>query len=342
MTINGARILLPTVYNCLIFAILLPLFSTADDILLPLDVKSKCPGAEDAITKAVTNAVAGNKGLCAGVLRLHFHDCFVRGCDASVLLDNSTANPNPEKDSIPNKTLRGFQVIDAAKIAVEAYCAKNKSCPTNGCDPVVSCADVLAFAARDCVKILGDFFYDVYSGRPDGTISIAQEAVDNLPAPFFNITQLQSSFAKKNLTLEDLTVLSGAHSVGVAHCSSFEDRLTSINSSQINVAFANSLKQKCTNGNVTVPQDYVTPDYLDNQYFINNLNNTVLFFSDFALRTNTITEDYMEQFGNNYKLSNPNTWKDKFKCAMQKMGRIIELGPNQGEIRKVCSAINVS
>jgi peroxidase len=58
----------------------------------------------------------------------------VQGCDASILLAGN------EQNDPPNLTLRGFDVIANIKAQVEAIC-KN----------TVSCADILAVAARDSV-----------------------------------------------------------------------------------------------------------------------------------------------------------------------------------------------
>lgn len=66
----------------------------------------------------------------------------MQGCDGSVLL-NSTKNNLAEKDGIPNLSLRGFQVIDAVKTAVESKCPG-----------VVSCADILALVARDAISMV--------------------------------------------------------------------------------------------------------------------------------------------------------------------------------------------
>ncbi|GKA86280.1 peroxidase 27-like protein, partial [Tanacetum coccineum] len=69
--------------------------------------KYTCPRVEAIVRKTTANYIYRAPSLAAGLLRMHFHDCFVRGCDGSVLL-NSTANNQAEKDGIPNLTLRGF------------------------------------------------------------------------------------------------------------------------------------------------------------------------------------------------------------------------------------------
>ncbi|EMS48378.1 Peroxidase 2 [Triticum urartu] len=293
--------------------------------------KKTCPRVEAIVRDEVKKFVYKNAGIGAGLIRMFFHDCFVQGCDGSVLLDPTPANPQPEKLSPPNfPSLRGFEVIDAAKDAVE------KACPG-----VVSCADIVAFAGRDAAHFLSKMKLKINmpAGRLDGRVSNSTEALDNLPPPLFNLDQLVASFAAKGLSAEDMVVLSGAHTIGVSHCSSFvSDRIAV--TSDIDAGFANFLRRRCpanpsTANDPTVNQDVVTPNALDNQYYKNVLAHKVLFTSDAALLTTPATIQMVRDSANI-----PGQWEAKFSKAMVKMGAIEVKTGKQGEIRRKCRVVN--
>ncbi|KAJ3698132.1 hypothetical protein LUZ61_001837 [Rhynchospora tenuis] len=312
--------------TCLIFA-------TAFQLLLPLseaslevgyyNYKNRCPKAESIVNYTVSSFVKKNSGLGAGLIRMFFHDCFVRGCDASVLLDPSPANPDPEKKSIPNNpSLRGFDVIDAAKAALE------KACPG-----VVSCADIIALAARDAAYLLGKISYDIPTGRRDGKVSINAEALQFLPAPFFNLSQLEASFAIKGLNTSDMVALSGAHSIGRSHCSSFTSRLYPTTDPTMSARFANFLRILCPppqNATIdgVVPQNFLKPNRLSKQYYFNVKALLGLFFSDWSLLTSKETRQQVTDY-----TTTPGLFEADFAKAMVKMGSIEVLTFPQGEIR---------
>ena len=257
----------------------------------------------------------------------------MQGCDASVLLDSTPGNKAEKESPANNPSLRGFEVIDNAKAEIESKCPQT-----------VSCADIVAFAARDSAAQVGGITYKVPSGRRDGTVSLESDVFQNLPAPFFNVQQLQQSFAKKGLSLDEMVTLSGAHSIGVSHCSSFSSRLYSFNATtpqdpSMDAGFAAFLKTKCpaasTGQDGTVPLDIVSPNRLDNRYYKNLRNNKGLLTSDQSLMSDPSTARTVRD---NANLGGQ--WAAKFAAAMVKMGSIEVLTGTQGEIRKNCKVVN--
>lgn len=245
----------------------------------------------------------------------------IQGCDGSVLLDiTEDGNTDTEKTGPPNQSsLRGFEVIKAAKDAVEG-----------ACPGIVSCADILAMAARDASDILsyGKIKYEVFLGRLDGRKSFASET-NQLPGPGSNLQQLTDSFAAQGLSQRDMVTLSGAHTVGITHC------MFATRQSEMDPVCASNLKATCAaagSSRTTVPQDYKTPDGMDNQYY-KNIDKCVLFPSDAALNSSATIDQV-----NAYAVDD-GTWETYFGEAMRKMGNITT--PAYGvEIRKVCSQVN--
>ncbi|KAM0950657.1 putative peroxidase [Dioscorea sansibarensis] len=293
--------------------------------------KKTCPKAEQIVRNITWNHVANNSELPAKLLRMYFHDCFVRGCDASVLID-STANNTAEKDAIPNKSLVGFDVIDEAKGALE------KACPG-----IVSCADIVALAARDSVSFqFNKSLWEVETGRRDGNVSIDSEALANIPSPFSNFTTLSQGFAKKNLTVQDLVVLSGAHTIGVGHCNFFSNRLYNFTGKgdadpSLNTTYAATLKTQCqsqSDTTTTVAMDPGNSLIFNNHYFVILKQNEGLFRSDAALLTNGRASNLVN------KLLDSDYFFNAFKNSIKRMGQIEVLTGTNGVIRKKCSVVN--
>ncbi|KAG4947473.1 hypothetical protein JHK87_043480 [Glycine soja] len=74
---------------------------------------TKCPDAEGIISQKVAAWVKKDPTLAPAIIRLHFHDCAVGGCDASILLNH----PGSERTALESRTLRGFQLIDNIKLS---------------------------------------------------------------------------------------------------------------------------------------------------------------------------------------------------------------------------------
>ncbi|KAJ1418126.1 Secretory peroxidase [Sesbania bispinosa] len=305
--------------------------STHAQLEIGFYVKS-CPKAEQIILNFVHEHIHNAPSLAAALIRMHFHDCFVRGCDASVLL-NSTTN-QAEKNAPPNLTVRGFDFIDRIKSLVEAECPG-----------VVSCADIIALAARDSIVATGGPYWKVPTGRRDGVISNLVEARNNIPAPFSNFTTLQTLFGNQGLDLKDLVLLSGAHTIGVSLCSSFSNRLFNFTGKgdqdpALDSEYATNLKTfKCKNINdntTIVEMDPGSRKTFDLGYYHQVVKRRGLFESDAALLTNSVTKSLVNQL---LQGSIENFFAE-FANSMEKMGRIKVKTGTEGEIRKHCAFVN--
>nr|AAU04879.1 peroxidase a [Eucommia ulmoides] len=295
-----------------------------------------CPNAEKIVQDYVKRHIPNAPGLAATFIRMHFHDCFVRGCDGSVLLNFTASTGNQtEKVVVPNQTLRGFDFIDRVKSLLEAECPG-----------VVSCADVISLVARDSIVTTGGPFWRVPTGRRDGSISNASEALSNIPAPFFNLSALQTSFANKGLDLRELVLLSGAHTIGISICTSFANRLYNFTGvlgtqdpSLDSEYAANLIANKCrtiTDNTTIVEMDPGSFRTFDLSYYRLVLKRRGLFQSDAALITSSTTRSYIDQILNG-SLEN---FFAEFARAMEKMGRIEVKTGSQGEIRRNCAVVN--
>ncbi|XP_021858785.2 peroxidase 3 [Spinacia oleracea] len=295
-----------------------------------------CPKAEAIVESFVHQHIPHAQSLAAPLLRMQFHDCFVRGCDASVLLDRTEAgNNDTEKTANPNLTLRGFGFIDGVKSLLE------EECPG-----VVSCADIIALVARDSVWTIGGPWWPVTTGRRDGRISNETEALQNIPPPFSNFSSLQTIFVSKGLDLKDLVLLSGAHTIGVAHCPSFSERLYNFTGRgygqdpSLDSEYAtNLMTRKCTtptDNTTIVEMDPGSHRTFDLSYYKLLLKRRGLFESDAALTKSSTTLSYIKELVNGPL----ETFFAEFSKSMVKMGDVEVLTGSAGEIRKQCAFVN--
>ncbi|KAG1371499.1 Cationic peroxidase 1 [Cocos nucifera] len=276
----------------------------------------------------VDQAIAFESRMGASLVRLHFHDCFVNGCDGSILLDD-TPTLNGEKTAVPNNnSLRGFDVVDRIKSAVNLACLGN----------VVSCADILAVAARDSVVALGGSSYDVLLGRRDATTASRDAANANVPAPFLDLPELIANFESHGLGLEDLVVLSGAHTLGFSRCVIFRNRIYN-ETSTIDGDFATSLQAVCppSGDDDSLSQLDDSPASFDTAYYQDLVESKGLLHSDQQLfkGDGSLADELVQKYS-----EKPDAFWADFGVAMIKMGNMSPLTGSDGEIRKNCRVVN--
>ncbi|WVZ86286.1 hypothetical protein U9M48_033092 [Paspalum notatum var. saurae] len=291
-----------------------------------------CPGVELAVRDVVRSASTLDPSIPGKLLRLVFHDCFVEGCDASVLIQgNGTERTDPA-----NLSLGGFNVIDAAKRLLEVVCPAT-----------VSCSDIIVLAARDAVVFTGGPAVPVTLGRRDGLVSLASNVRRNIIDTGFSVDAMAASFTAKGLTLDDLVTLSGGHTIGSAHCNTFRERFQVANGSMtpvdgsMNTDYASELIRACSAANGTVSAgtavdcDSGSASVFDNRYFANLLEGRGLLRTDAVLVQNATTRAKVAEFAQS---------QDGFFASWAaSYARLTGLGVKtgaDGEIRRTCSSVN--
>ncbi|XP_062185172.1 peroxidase 1-like [Phragmites australis] len=296
-----------------------------------------CPNAEAIVRDEMAKIISIVPSLAGPLLRMHFHDCFVNGCDGSVLLNSTPGSPS-EKESVPNLSLRGFGTIDRVKAKLE-----------QACPGVVSCADVLALVARDVVVLTKGPHWDVPTGRRDGRRSVKDEALNNLPPPFFDAGRnLYQFFIPKGLDAKDQVVLLGGHTLGTSHCSSFADRLynftgTLMPDPSLDKRYLPKLKSKCVPGDAAtlVEMDPGSFRTFDASYYRHVAKGRSLFTSDQTLMNDPAARDYVQRQA---AVADAGTYPAEFfadfAASMVKMGNMQVLTGAQGEVRRHCAFVN--
>ncbi|XP_010065536.3 peroxidase 43 [Eucalyptus grandis] len=292
-----------------------------------------CPSAEPIVRSVVRNAVISNPTMAAVLLRLHFHDCFVEGCDGSILIENGRS---AERNAFGHQGVGGFEVIEEAKKHLEVTCPG-----------VVSCADIVALAARDAVAMANGPAYEVPTGRRDGRVSNVSLAED-MPDVGNSIQQLKSKFFQKGLTEKDLVLLSAAHTIRTTACFFMTDRLYNFmpgggSDPSINPDFLPEIKSMCPqNGgvNVRMPIDHGSEQTFDDQILRNIRSGWAVLESDAKLNDDPVTRSVIESYVGLFNPIFGPPFEADFVESMVKMGQIgVKTGSN-GEIRRVCRSFN--
>ncbi|XP_058752548.1 peroxidase E5-like [Vicia villosa] len=307
---------------------------SSDAQLDPNFYAKTCPQLQPIVLKVLSKVAKKDPRMPASLIRLFFHDCFVQGCDASVLL-NKTSTIVTEQEAGPNiNSLRGLDVINQIKTAVE------KACPNT-----VSCADIVTLSAEVSSVVTGGPGWLVPLGRRDSLTANQDLANQNLPGPSSSLTELKSAFADQGLTTLDLVSLSGAHSFGRSRCFLFSDRLFNFNNTgkpdpTLDPAYLKVLQKQCPQngpGDNRVNFDPTTPDTLDKNYYNNLQVKKGLLQSDQELFSTpgADTIGIVNNFANNQ-----NAFFQNFANSMIRMGNIGVLTGKKGEIRTQCNFVN--
>ncbi|KAK1310632.1 Peroxidase 11 [Acorus calamus] len=289
------------------------------DLLTLEYYKESCPHVLEIVRAEMECVVLANPRNAASILRLHFHDCFVQGCDGSVLLDD-TYTLKGEKEAKANvNSLTGFDLVDRIKNKLESECPG-----------VVSCADLLTIAARDAVILVGGPYWDVPLGRKDSKTASLELANTYIPTPDESLLSLSSKFVSQGLSVTDMVALVGGHTIGMARCVNFRDRVygdfhETSKGGPISESRLAHLKEVCP---AEGGDDNTSTNGLQGDGLLNS--DQEMHSSLLGFETKPLVRKYAEDMVAFFK---------QFSDSMVKMGNITNA--EGGDVRKNCHFLNI-
>ncbi|EFJ05505.1 hypothetical protein SELMODRAFT_137067 [Selaginella moellendorffii] len=287
-----------------------------------------CPQAEDIARRTLQRNRMSDPTAPAALLRVVFHDCQVEGCDASILLETSSAM-TAETVSEKNFSIRRLDYIHDIKAAIE------KECPG-----IVSCADIIVMAARDAIAMSGGPQISIETGRRDTLFASNLNADEALPPPTLTVSEMLDTLAEKGLDIEESVAILGAHTLGVGHCLNFINRFDpQDNGPQMSPFFSTALRVLCQSppsmSNATFAPNDLTNFMFDNQYFRDLQGQRGLLTVDAELAIDPRTKKHVDLFALNQLL-----FFAKFSDGFVKLTSFNVLTGSDGEIRRDCRAVN--
>ncbi|MQL86817.1 hypothetical protein Taro_019343 [Colocasia esculenta] len=191
--------------------------------------------------------------------------------------------------------------------------------------------------------MLGGPFYSVVLGRKDSLVSRADRVEGHLPRPNNTVSLLIALFAQRGFSAQELVALSGAHTVGFAHCKEFAGRMGLEASGKVdptvNPRYADGIKKACADyahrPTIAVFNDLMTPNKFDNMYFQNILRGLGLLASDQALASDPRTRPFVQLYA-----ANQTAFFNDFVRAIEKLSVYgVKIG-RFGEVRRRCDQFN--
>nr|ACF85842.1 unknown [Zea mays]ACF88328.1 unknown [Zea mays] len=286
------------------------------------------------VSSMVRKLYHADPNVAAALVRLFFHDCFIHGCDASVLLDR-VGGQRSERDAGPNQSLRGLGAVEAIKRGVE------KACPGT-----VSCADILALAARDSLVLVGGPTYPVLTGRRDSAQSFYYDADGGgIPPPNATYAMTLDAFARRGQFTERETVaLLGAHSIGKVRCRFIADRIynfagTGAPDDSIDPDMVGEMRAACGGGDGAAPMEmgYYRQGRevgFGAHYYAELLEGRGILRADQQLTAGS-TVRWVRVYASGAR--GEELFRDDFAHAMVKLSALAPLTGSAGQVRITCS-----